>query len=98
MRAGPLPDSLAVMPSMVVLDLAGNQLTGTLENYAIATQVARDDLNSPCASSASLATPSQVLAVSTLCSVQPDPRQSWPLSPEPERTALTWPMHGLCWD
>ena len=47
MCTGALPENLAVMPSLVVADLSNNQLTGSLENYAITTQVARDDLNSP---------------------------------------------------
>ena len=45
--AGPLPVSMAVMPDMVVANLSSNQLTGSLDPYAIEVQISRGDLNTP---------------------------------------------------
>lgn len=45
--AGTVPVSMAIMPDMVVMNLSSNQLTGSLDPYAIEVQISRADLNTP---------------------------------------------------
>lgn len=44
--SGPLPASLATLNELVVLDLHGNALSGTLAEFAFQTQANRQDLHS----------------------------------------------------
>ena len=44
--AGSIPGSMAEMEALVVLSLGGNQLTGSLADYAFVSSEDRNDLNS----------------------------------------------------